>query len=164
MTLSGQAWSGGINSLSAVLRGVPNLSYSFVGIIRTFSRLWLLEGTFPYLQTLRLGTLFASDRFLLVPTISNVYCLGFSPLGFRLEFSMECVRSSAQGHRVWKKPSIFLRRTFTLPQGFPGLEQLIFSTSLRLQKISSLIPTSPLFVSTSLSMICFLTRTMSSGL
>ena len=48
--------SGGINSLSAVLRGAPNLSYLFVGGIRTFSRLWLLEGTFPYLQTLRLGT------------------------------------------------------------------------------------------------------------
>ena len=48
--------SGGINSLSAVLRSAPNISYLFVGGVRTFSRLWLQEGTFPHLQTLRLGT------------------------------------------------------------------------------------------------------------
>jgi hypothetical protein len=49
--------SGGINSLSAVMHGAPNISYLFVGGIRSFSRLWLQEGTFPHLQTLRLGTI-----------------------------------------------------------------------------------------------------------
>jgi hypothetical protein len=49
--------SGGINSLSAVLHGAPNVSYLFVGGIRTFSRLWLQEGTFTHLQTLRLDTI-----------------------------------------------------------------------------------------------------------
>ena len=49
--------SGGINSLSAVLRGAPNISYLFVGGVRSFSRLWLQEGTFPHLRTLRLGTI-----------------------------------------------------------------------------------------------------------
>ena len=49
--------SGGINSLSAVLHGAPNISYLFVGGVRNFSRLWLQEGTFPHLQTLRLGTI-----------------------------------------------------------------------------------------------------------
>ena len=49
--------SGGINSLSAVLRGAPNISYLFVGGVRSFSRLWLQEETFLHLQTLRLGTI-----------------------------------------------------------------------------------------------------------
>jgi hypothetical protein len=49
--------SGGINSLSSVLRGAPNISYLFVGGILTFSRMWLQVGTFPHLQTLRLDTI-----------------------------------------------------------------------------------------------------------
>ena len=49
--------SGGINSLSSVLRGAPNISYLFVGGILTFSRLWLQGGTYPHLQTLRLATI-----------------------------------------------------------------------------------------------------------
>ena len=48
--------SGGINSLNSVVRGAPNISYLFVGGVHTLSRLWLQEGTFPHLQTLRLGT------------------------------------------------------------------------------------------------------------
>ena len=49
--------SGGINSLNSVLRGAPNISYLFVGGMLAFSRLWLQVGTYPRLQTLRLGTI-----------------------------------------------------------------------------------------------------------
>lgn len=49
--------SGGINSLSAVLHGAPNISYLFVGGIRSFNHLWLQKETLPHLQTLRLNTI-----------------------------------------------------------------------------------------------------------
>jgi hypothetical protein len=49
--------SGGINSLSAVLHGAPNISYLFVGGVRSFNHLWLRRETLRHLRTLRLSTI-----------------------------------------------------------------------------------------------------------